>query len=144
MSPSRLIAGMARIIYNEPYKTKNIRASFEKTNTKLSLEYTMPAKGHPFAIGATADNKPYTPDKNSAEFFFKEHSLGVGQTRKRKTILYNVHHPEWRVFPLKSSFAKVDWTFFFGSKFSFLENKKPTSVFLAEGSAVTVYKYRIV
>ena len=142
--PSHLITNIARLTYNEPYKTKNIETSFKKTNETLSLEYRIPVKDHPFTLRATADNKPYTPDKNSAEFFFKEHSLGVGQTRKGKTLLYNVHHPEWRVFPIKNTFVEVDWTFFFGSEFSFLKNKKPNSVFLAEGSAVKVYSYKIV
>ena len=85
---------MARATYNEPYKTRAITSSFEKTKEKLSLGYEMPVKNHPFVIRATADNKPYLPEKNSAEFFFKEHSLGVGQTRKGNLLLYNVYHPE--------------------------------------------------
>lgn len=142
--PSHLIAGIARATYNEPYKTKNITTSFKKINEELSLEYKMSVKNHPFIISATVDNKPYIPDNKSAEFFFKEHDLGVGQTRKGETLLYRVYHPEWRVFPIKTSFAEIDWTFFFGSKFAFLESKKPDSVFLAEGSAVKVYKYQII
>ena len=67
-----------------------------------------------------------------------------GKTSKRKTLLYNVYHPEWRVFPIKDSFVEIDWTFFFGSAFAFLENKKPDTVFLAEGSVVKVYKYEVV
>ena len=142
--PSRLIAGIARATYNEPYKTRAITSSFEKTKEKLSLEYGMPVKNHPFVIRVTADNKPYIPNKNSEEFFFKEHDLGVGQTRKGNLLLYNVHHPEWRVFPVKNRFIKIDWPFFFGSEFSFLNDKNPNSVFLAEGSAVKVYKYTLV
>ena len=142
--PSYLIAGIARVVYNEPYKTGKITTYFEKTNEALNLQYGIFVKNHPFTISVTADNKPYMPDKNSTEFFFKEHDLGVGQERNGKTLLYNVHHSEWRVFPIKSYSIEIDWDFFFGSKFAFLENKKPDSVFLAEGSAVEVYKYTIV
>ena len=60
-------------------KTRNITTSFKKTDETLNLEYRMSIKGHPFVMRATADNKPYIPSRNSAEFFFKEHSLGVGQ-----------------------------------------------------------------
>ncbi len=142
--PSHLIAGIARATYNEPYKTRKITTSFKKTQAILDLTYRMPVKDHPFIISATTDNKPYIPGKNSAEFFFKEHDLGVGQTQTGKTLLYNVHHPEWKVFPIKNYFVEIDWTFFFGSEFAFLENKKPDSVFLAEGSYVTVYKYKTI
>ena len=141
--PSHLITGIARVTYNEPYKTRTITSSFEKTKEKLNLEYGMPVKNHPFIIRASADNKPYTPDRNSAEFFFKEHDLGVGQTRKGKTLLYSVHHPEWRMFPVKNHFIEIDWGFFFSSKFTFLNGRNPDSVFLAEGSTVKVYKYTV-
>ena len=142
--PSCLITGIARATYNEPYKTRAITSCFEKTNEKINLEYRMSVKHHSFFIRATADNKPYVPDKNSAEFFFKEHDLGVGQTRKGNTLFYKVHHPEWKVFPIKIHFTEIDWGFFFGSQFTFLNDKTPNSVFLAEGSAVKVYKYTLV
>ena len=142
--PSYLIAGIARVTYNEPYKAKKITTFLEKTKETLKVEYKIPVENHPFIIGATADNKPYIPGKDSAEFFFKEHDLGVGQTRKGKTLLYNVDHPEWRVFPIKSHFVKVDWGFFFGREFAFLESQKPDSVFLAEGSAIKVYKCKVI
>ena len=142
--PSNIIASIARRTYNEPYKARKIESSFEKTSDTLSLEYRMPVRNHPFIIRVEADNKPYIPNKNSAEYFFKEHDLGVGQTRQGKTLLYKVHHPEWRVFPIKTSFFEIDWTFFYGSKFSFLKNKQPDSVFLAEGSMVKVYNYKLV
>ena len=142
--PSYLIAEIARRTYNEPYKKIKIKTSFEKTKKTLRLEYKMPVKDHPFIISAKADNKPYIPSKSSAEYFFKEHDLGIGQTKKRKTLLYDVYHPEWKVFPIKTSFVEIDWNFFFGSEFSFLNNCQPDSVFLAEGSKVKVYKYRLV
>ena len=141
--PSYLIAEIARRTYNEPYKKRKIEASFEKTKETLRLEYRMPIKDHPFIINAKADNKPYIPNKSSAEYFFKEHDLGIGHTKKGRTLLYDVYHPEWRVFPIKTSFVKIDWKFFFGSKFSFLNNSQPDSVFLAEGSKVKVYKYKL-
>ena len=142
--PSYLIAGIARVAYNEPYKTRKITTHLKKTNETLRLQYGIPVKNHPFTIRATVDNKPYIPDKNSEEFFFKEHDLGVGQTRNGKTLIYKVHHPEWKVFPIKNKSIEIDWAFFFGSTFTFLENKEPDSVFLAKGSAVEVYNHTVV
>ena len=142
--PSYLIAGIARILYNEPYKTEKITSFFEQDNETLKLQYGLSVKNHPFTMSVTANNKPYMPEKNTAEFFFKEHDLGVGQTRKGKTLLYNVHHPEWRVFPIEKHSIEIDWVFFFGSAFAFLENKDPHSVFLAEGSPVEVYHHAVV
>ena len=142
--PSYLIAGIARWTYNEPYKTRKIETSFIKNSDTINVEYKMPVKNHPFAIGAEAYNKPCIPNKSSAEYFFKEHDLGIGQTKKGRTLFYNVYHPEWRVFPIKNSFAQIDWTFFYGPHFSFLNNSRPHSVFLAEGSRVKVFKYKLV
>ena len=142
--PSYIIAGIARTVYNEPYERKNITTYCEKINEKLRLAYKIHVKDHPFTISTTVDDMPYIPSKNSEEYFFKEHSLGVGRTRNGKTLIYNVYHPEWKVFPIRSSFIEIDWGFFFGSVFAFLENKKPDSIFLAEGSAVTVYKHKVI
>ena len=139
--PSYVIAGIARSTYNEPYKTKRIKTSFKKTDQSLNIEYKMTQR--PFIMRATADNMPYIPGKDSPEFFFKEHSLGVGQNSKGQTLLYEVYHPEWRVFPIKKALAQVDWSFFYGSKFAFLSEKKPHSVILAEGSPVIVYNYEL-
>ena len=141
--PSYLIAGIARVSYNEPYKTTKITTTLKKTNETLSLQYGMSTRNHPFNIGVITDNKPYMPNKNSMEFFFKEHNIGVGRTRKKEPLIYKVYHPEWRVFPIKKHSIEIDWTFFFGTGFAFLENKKPDSIFLAEGSAVEVYKHTV-
>ena len=141
--PSHVIASIARTTYNEPYKKRKIEHSFQKNSDTLSLEYKMPVKDHSFTIGAEVYNQAYIPNKNSAEYFFKEHDLGIGQTKKGKTLLYNVYHPEWKVFPIKNSFVEIDWTFFYGDKFSFLNNKQPDSIFLAKGSMVKVYNYKL-
>ena len=141
--PSYLIAGIARLFYNEPYKAVKITNALKNIKDTINLQYQVPVKNHLFRMDVTADNQPYMPNRDSAEFFFKEHNLGVGKTCKGKTLLYDVYHPEWQVFPIKNTHIEIDWKFFFGEKFVFLENVKPASVFLAKGSAVTVYKPKI-
>ena len=142
--PRRLITGIARALYNEPYKTKKITSRITQTPQTLHVEYAIPDPAHSFFISATAENKPYMPDSNSEEHFFKEHELGLGQNRNKTPLMYKVRHPQWRIFPVQKTSIQMDWEFFFGKAFSFLQGKKPHSVFLAEGSPVTIYQHTLI
>ena len=74
------------------------------------------------------------------EHFFKEHELGVGRGRSGETITYEVEHPFWRVYPIRKIDVKLDWEKIYGKNFSFLQDQKPISTFLAEGSKVKVFQ----
>ncbi len=85
------------------------------------------------------DNRPYRPDPDSAEHFFKEHSWGYGTSRQGKLILYEVNHPEWDVYPVREFAADVDWGVLYGPAWAHMTGVRPASVVFPVGSEVSVY-----
>ena len=47
-------------------------------------------------------------------------------------------HPRWKVYPVIDYKIEVDFGVTYGEEFTFLNNLKPVSVMLAEGSEITV------
>lgn len=139
--PSRLIAGIARNIYNEPYSQATMTENVQVSTETIDAAYTLRYRGFPLRFDVVAGNRAMTPDEQSVEHFFKEHDLGVGRDRAGNTLTYRVHHPKWRIFPIQSFSIDIAAAGIFGEQFSFLTNSQPRSVVFAEGSDIIVYKH---
>ena len=136
--PRFFISFIANRIYNEPYKSIKMK-SVISVNEVVQVKHTLKYKGREFFITAEGKNEPYTPAEDSKEHFFKEHSYGYGVNRRGETLVYQVEHPVWNIYPLITCDNNVDFTHLYGSKWSFLNGAEPYSVMLAEGSDVKVY-----
>ncbi|MEI9917169.1 MAG: DUF2071 domain-containing protein [Bacteroidota bacterium] len=55
---------------------------------------------------------------------------------------YQVDHPRWEIYPVRSYRIDVDFGKVYGEAFKCLESMKPSSIFLAEGSAISVLNSR--
>lgn len=62
------------------------------------------------------------------------HSIAGG------TVEYRVEHPRWRVWQLSRPVLDCDAASFYGAGFAVPLSRPPSSVFVADGSAVTVYR----
>jgi hypothetical protein len=138
--PSRTIAGIARWLYNEPYKYAIMSDSVTRQESSLSAEYRLRDGSHSMRFFVRAENKPHTPDAQTLDHHFKEHELGVGRDRSGRTLTYKVHHPVWRVFPVIDYQIEVDAEGLYGKDFAFLATTKPKSVVFAEGSEIQVFR----
>jgi uncharacterized protein YqjF (DUF2071 family) len=136
--PSGLVAGIARVLYNEPYAKARMSDAVERRNGEIHARYDLAFRGSSLEFRATAMDRPHRPAEDSLEHFFKEHDLGVGRSRAGETLTYRVEHPVWRVFPMKDYFVRVDAALY-GDEFAFLARATPDSVVLAEGSEIVVY-----
>jgi uncharacterized protein len=65
--------------------------------------------------------------------------LGYTKRSRGATSQYEVRHPRWLVYPIRSSSVKVDFGALYGPQFASLNQRQPDSVLLAEGSAVSVH-----
>ena len=82
-------------------------------------------------------------ERNSGEFrrrIYHRTLLGFNKVSASKTSAYQVEHPRWNVCVADEYFIQCDFEKLYGADFSFLQNAKPLSVFLAAGSAVNVRK----
>ena len=78
----------------------------------------------------------------SEEEFIAEHYWGYSKYNEVITFEYNVQHPAWKIFRVKNYLIDCDFKALYGDSFSNLTDAKPNSVFVAEGSDVSVLKKR--
>jgi hypothetical protein len=129
--PSRLIAWIARTLYNEPYRRVPYRRD--------AADHVLRAGGREHRIAWTRSGALMTPSETSLEHFLKEHELGVGRARSGAPQMYRVAHPVWRIWPKTEVSLQVDFGRLYGEAWGFLGDRAPVSSIAAEGSAVEVF-----
>ena len=77
------------------------------------------------------------PEESEAEFI-TEHFWGYTKITENKTFEYEVTHPRWKIYTVKEFQLEVDFKLNYGTDFEILNQLQPISVFLAEGSEITV------
>jgi uncharacterized protein YqjF (DUF2071 family) len=137
--PSWLVATTARVIYNEPYRATRMTMDVQETPELLSAAYTAEWAGQRHELRAVGARPAFRPAADSTEAWFKEHSWGFGVSRRGRLIRYQVNHPEWDVYPVREFSFDVDWSALYGPEWKVMNGRRPESVVLAVGSAVSVY-----
>lgn len=135
----RVVAWIARRVYNEPYVRAQIEEQIESRDDSRTIEYRFKLGGASGEMKVHAYPQPMMPDENSTEHWFKEHQWGYGTARSGKRIRYEVQHPFWNCYPVRSSVINVDWGRIYGEDWAPMSGAEPLSVVLAEGSAIKVF-----
>lgn len=139
--PKRVVAWVARFIYNEPYQRVPMASDVHRLADGTRIEHTFRVGGRTQRITlATTKDPPLLPSQESDETWFKEHEWGFGRDRAGFTLMYRVAHPQWLTYRLAWHEIKVDWAQAYGSEWKILRGCKPASIILAEGSPVTVFQ----
>ncbi|HKT07030.1 MAG TPA: DUF2071 domain-containing protein [Gemmatimonadaceae bacterium] len=142
MVPRRAIAWAARAWYNEPYRTLPMRHSVVRRNDgwprSARYEWRRGATWEGLSLETDADPVPL--EAGSEEEFIAEHCWGYTRQRDGSTIEYRVSHPRWRSAPAREARLEADVGALYGPPFDALLAGAPRSAFMADGSAVTVYR----
>lgn len=139
--PRPAIALVAQLTYNEPYRAVAMRHRIDATSANATprlVEYgwrTAPAWSR-MRVEPTGESSPLEP--GSEEEFIIEHFWGYTRQRDGSTVEYEVRHPPWRVWRLRSADLDDDSNVF-DAPFAGALRRAPHSAFLADGSAVSVY-----
>jgi uncharacterized protein YqjF (DUF2071 family) len=139
--PREAIAVIARKFYNEPYVALPMAHRIEGTIDSLkSAEYSWRFGGKLHSLKlATRGEAQSLRDGSEAEFI-TEHYWGYNRQRDGSTLEYRVEHPRWRVYETTEASLDCDVVGLYGAPFRDSMSCKPSSAFLAEGSAVSVFK----
>jgi uncharacterized protein YqjF (DUF2071 family) len=137
--PQRLVAWVARALYNEPYLAAPVRVSRREDEQTLAMDYRLAFAGREHRLSATGGKPAFRPAEGSDEHFFKEHHWGYGVTRRGRAVRYQVSHPVWDVYPVRSHALDLDWEAVYGPEWEFLGRAAPCSTVLAAGSPVSVF-----
>ena len=135
---SRLIAGIARSLYNEPYAVAPFEHATRIADGNAASRYSIRVGGSEHTMEATASDRLTTPAPGSVENLLKEQTWGFGKRRDGRTLCYEVRHPEWRVYEATHTRVEVDWALLYGAEWGVMQTVRPFSSMLVEGSRVTV------
>jgi len=140
--PRAAIAWAARTLYNEPYVALPMQHVIRETPGQSYVEYSwrFGGKRHLLSVQTRSAPQPIAP--GSEEEFITEHYWGYTSQRDGGTMEYNVEHPPWRVSQVAASNFECDVAALYGEIFREPLSVQPSSAFLAEGSAVTVFSGR--
>jgi len=139
--PRPAIAWAARTFYNENYVALPMAHRIEAApdgSRRVSYSWQTPANRCKLAVTARGELQPLASG-TEAEFIL-EHYWGYSRQRDGSTLEYQVEHPPWRTRPVLDCVIEGDLQATYGPAFGAWLQGKPASVFLAEGSPVTVRK----
>ena len=137
--PNWAVAGIARVLYNEPYQTANMTSRSTQVDNMRRVRHDFVYKGTAQMAALTSHKPAAIPAPESFETWVKEQEMGFGRSHFGQLTRYRVYHPEWRVFPVEDYALKIDFTLLYGAHWSFLQERVPDSVVHAEGSNIAIY-----
>lgn len=139
--PRAAIALVARRVYNEPYlalpMTHRINGSAGRV---ASVEYAWRHAGRQHRLQLDTKGAPEPLSEGSEAEFITEHYWGYNRQRDGSTLEYQVDHPRWRVSEATEARLECDVERLYGRSFCECLSGRPSSAFLAEGSAVRVFQ----
>lgn len=136
--PKSLITFVANTLYNENYVTYPMDYSWTKTENSRKVDYRWKVNKEWQHITLTADLNSKEIETNSEMEFITEHYWGYASVNKKKTNQYEVTHPRWNCYKVNNIDFNIDFFGLYGEKFAHLKSTKPSSVFLIDGSAITI------
>ncbi|MFN3196547.1 MAG: YqjF family protein [Chlorobiota bacterium] len=136
--PKHALSFIANTVYNENYITLPMKHSWVKKENSLEVRYDWKMSNKWNHIEIKTNGKKLNLEPNSETEFITEHYWGYAKVNNLKTNEYEVTHPRWEVYNVEEFTIDIDFGKIYGKKFSFLSNKEPDSVMLAEGSEITV------
>lgn len=138
--PLPMVTLVANTLYDEKYQTVPMRHNWIINPGNININYQWRKKGW-HSIGVEAVNQPSLIVEGSKEEFITQHFWGYSKKRKY-TSEYHVDHELWKSYPVTQYNINVDFNHNYGADFSFMNQLQPESVFLVEGSDITVYRDR--
>lgn len=138
--PKRAITFIANTLYGEKYATHRMKHEWKLTPNGLEVSYDWKVKDEWNYLRATANKEAEPLVAGSEEEFITEYYWGYTFINQSCSGAYEVRHPRWRIHKVNTFDVKCNVKALYGPQFAEALSREPTSVFLAEGSPVTVMK----
>jgi len=143
--PKRMIAWVARALYNEPYRALPMRSETPRAPTETPGQVRYAWRRRTTAgvswehVAACAVGGASVPAFGTEAQFITEHYWGYTRQRDGGTVEYHVTHPRWRTWTVTSAAVHGDLVELYGTALGDVLRRPPDSAFLAEGSAIAVH-----
>ncbi len=136
--PYKAVAWMANKLYKEHYTVVPTTHQCDITGETKSVQYQWKLKDKWYTIAAEAAAESHAMQPESFEQFIFEHYFGYTKINNITTEEYTINHPSWKINKVLQYTIDCDFETMYGPAFSCLQQATPDSVFLAEGSSVSV------
>ena len=130
--PKPLLAWTAWVFYSENYVCMPMSSEIREGS---SYRYRFGMN----ELSVLTEPKPLPVSADSHERWITEHYWGYTRVGENRAYEYEVKHPVWNLFPVKSFELKADLPSLYGAEFAETLSRKPRSVFVADGSPVSVH-----
>jgi uncharacterized protein len=141
--PKYTVAAIARFAFGENYSCVPMSHSIRmQAQSKIvEAEFTFGSGGSRCSMRIeTAGGLSFYPEDGSLAQFITEHSWGYAVQKDGACMEYEVQHPQWPVWGVKSAEFRGDASAYYGAELARILTYPADSAFLAEGSPVTVFK----
>ena len=142
--PKPALSLVANVVYKEHYETMPMKHTWNLGSEKNEVAYAWKFNKQWHSIKVETEPESIPIPANSETEFITEHYWGYSMKTSTSTVEYEVTHPKWEHYPIRSHEIKVDFGKVYGKKFEILNNVNPSSVYLAEGSIITVESRKII
>jgi uncharacterized protein YqjF (DUF2071 family) len=138
--PKHAITFVANTLYGENYATHPMKHEWNIEKDSLEVSYQWKAGTEWNYLKAHAGKHAVPAPEGSAAAFITEHYWGYTFINHSCTGEYRVAHPKWNIHTVHDYAIKCNAATLYGPSFAEALAQQPRSVFLAEGSAIEVYK----
>ncbi|WP_119793085.1 YqjF family protein [Flavobacterium anhuiense] len=136
--PKKAITYIANTLYQEHYETQKMRHEIHENENANTFIYQWKNGKEWNTIEIETKKNLSKIEIDSEAEFITEHYFGYTKINEETTFEYEVTHPRWEQFEVLNHRIDIDFEKNYGNDFKSLQTQKPTSVFLAEGSKITV------
>jgi uncharacterized protein YqjF (DUF2071 family) len=140
--PKKAITFIANTLYQEHYETQKMKHEIIEGDTTNTFIYQWKNQERWNTIQLETKKGLTEIEIDSEAEFITEHYFGYTKITKNLTFEYEVQHPRWEQYEVLNHAIEIDFEKTYGEDFKFLQNIKPTSVFLAKGSKIIVKNKR--
>lgn len=135
-----LVAEMAKLTYNEPYRTVPLQHTILQTFDELqSVEYIVGGPAEQCRMTLHVESPLESIEPGSLEDFLAHRGWGYTRQRDGGTIEYRVAHPRWNVWPNARWELAGPLREFYDEPFADILSQGPSTAFIADGSNVAVH-----
>ena len=135
--PYKVVAWLANKLYREHYISIPTKNSI-KTGSTRQVKYQWKMNRQWNHLEVVAKMETEAMQHGSMEEFIFEHYFGFTKINNQISQEYRIDHPRWLINKVSDYSVRCDFESMYGNDFSNLSNVIPDSVFMAEGSPVSI------
>src|SRR5215472_13816645 len=138
--PKLAIAKTARWVYGENYVCRQMEHSQMNDGRSRTVDYGWKGPAGWCRLRARMEGRPTLAPEGTVQQFITEHYWGYSRQKSGRSLEYRVSHEPWRVWAATEAGFDGDPTDLYGQELARVVGRAPDSAFLAEGSAVCVFR----